>query len=55
MSLSAMLPDFVCHNPFCGSRRKSFLNEKAYAMHVERAPECLQYLRQQQEQQTVTV
>ena len=50
-----MLPEFVCHNPFCGSRRKSFSNEKAYAMHVERAPECLQYLRQQQEQQAVAV
>lgn len=50
--MAALSSEFLCHNPYCGSRRKSFANEKAYAMHVERAPECLQFLRQQQQQAT---
>ena len=43
---------FVCYNPHCMSRHKSFVNEKAFTMHFERSPSCLAFVRQSSATQT---
>ena len=35
---------YVCHNPECTSRRTSFANEKAFTMHCQRYPTCLDFI-----------
>jgi hypothetical protein len=42
----ASLSVFVCHNPHCMSRRKSFATEKAFTMHFQRSPPCFEFVRQ---------
>ena len=37
----------VCYNPHCMSRHKSFSTEKAFTMHFQRSPMCLDFVRQQ--------
>ena len=39
---------FVCHNPHCMSRQKSFASEKAFTMHFQRSPPCLAFVRQEE-------
>ena len=37
---------FICSNPQCTNRRKSFASEKGFTLHIQRSPECLVYFRQ---------
>jgi hypothetical protein len=43
-----MLSLFVCYNPHCMSRRNSFATEKAFTMHFQRSPPCLEFVRREQ-------
>jgi hypothetical protein len=43
-----MLSLFVCYNPHCMSRRNSFATEKAFTMHFQRSPLCLEFVRREQ-------
>ena len=36
---------FVCFNPQCPNRRKSFASEKGLTLHFQRSPDCLLYVR----------
>ena len=36
---------FVCFNPQCPNRRKSFASEKGLTVHFQRSPDCLSYVR----------
>ena len=44
----ASLSVFVCHNPHCMSRSKSFATEKAFTIHFQRSPPCFEFVRQAQ-------
>jgi hypothetical protein len=46
-SSSRVLSTFVCHNPQCMSRCKSFANERGYTMHFQRLPACFDFVRQE--------
>jgi hypothetical protein len=46
---------FVCYNPHCMSRHKSFLTEKAFTMHFQRSPMCLNYVREMSANPTLQV
>ena len=44
---SSVLSTFVCHNPQCMSRCKSFENERGYTMHFRKSPACFDFVRQE--------